>query len=174
MAAAPGRYVLLAHAREGDTLGRQELGLTLRSFHAGPAISDLLLAKAWRGDTLISRSAMLEHLQRGLTFAAEDTVRVYAEVYGLRVSAERVSYHVTYRILRSDDLQRDIAREDWPGAIGLEFDRASGGAEGRSVTEMLDLSPQQIPRGSYLLRVQVWDNAAAAQIGRATVAFRVR
>ncbi len=174
LAAAPGRYVLLAHAREGDTLGRQELGLTLRSFHAGPAISDLLLAKAWRGDTLISRSAMLEHVQRGLTFAAEDTVRVYAEVYGLRVSDERVSYHVTYRILRSDDLQRDIAREDWPGAIGLEFDRASGGAEGRSVTEMLDLSPQQIPRGSYLLRVQVWDNAAAAQIGRAMVAFRVR
>src|SRR5205823_12211899 len=112
--------------------------------------------------------------QRGLPVAAEDTVRVYAEVYGLRVSAERVSYHVTYRILRSDDLQRDIAREDWPGAIGLEFDRASGGAEGRSVTEMLDLSPQQIPRGSYLLRVQVWDNAAAAQIGRAMVAARVR
>src|SRR5437879_3503046 len=46
LAAAPGRYVRLAHAREGDTLGRQELALTLRSFHAGPAISDLLLAKA--------------------------------------------------------------------------------------------------------------------------------
>src|SRR2546425_2952699 len=92
----------------------------------------------------------------------------------LRVSAERVSYHVTYRILRSDDLQRDIAREDWPGANGLEFDRASAGSEGRPVTEVLDLSPQQIPRGSYLLRVQVWDNAAGAQIGRATVAFRVR
>src|SRR5438552_16852365 len=75
LGAAPGRYVLLAHAREGETLGRQQLGLTLRSFHAGPAISDLLLAKAWRGDTLISRSAMLEHLQRGLTFAAEATVR---------------------------------------------------------------------------------------------------
>ena len=171
---APGRYVLLAHAHQGDTLGRQELGITLRSFQVGPAISDLLLAQAWRDDTLIDRSAMLGHLQRGLTFGAGDTVRVYVEVYGLRVSAERVSYHVTYRMLRSDDLQRDIAREEWPGAIGLEFDRVSGGSEERPVAELLDLSPQQIPRGSYLLRVQVWDNTAAAQIGRATVAFRVR
>src|SRR2546422_191057 len=115
---APGRSVLLAHAHQGDTLGRQELGITLRSFQVGPAISDLLLAQAWRDDTLIDRSAMLGHLQRGLTFGAGDTVRVYVEVYGLRVSAERVSYHVTYRMLRSDDLQRDIAREEWPGAIG--------------------------------------------------------
>jgi len=169
LTAAPGRY-----ADEGDTLGRQELGITLRSFQAGPAISDPLLAKAWHGDTLVERSAMLGHLQRGLTFGAGDTVRVYVEVYGLRVSAERVSYHVTYRMLRSDDLQRDIAREEWPGAGGLEFDRVSSGSEGQPVAEMLDLSPQQIPRGSYLLRVQVRDNTAAAQIGRATVAFRVR
>jgi len=117
---------------------------------------------------------MLGHLQRGLTFGAGDTVRVYVEVYGLRVSAERVSYHVTYRMLRSNDLQRDIAREDWPGAVGLEFDRVSSGSEGQPVTEVLDLSPRQIPRGSYLLRVQVRDNTAGAQMGRATVAFRVR
>ena len=174
LAAGPGRYVLLAHAGEGDTLGRQELGITLRSFQAGPAISDPLLAKAWHGDTLVDRSAMLGHLQRGLTFGAGDTVRVYVEVYGLRVSAERVSYHVTYRMLRSNDLQRDIAREDWPGAVGLEFDRVSSGSEGQPVTEVLDLSPRQIPRGSYLLRVQVRDNTAGAQMGRATVAFRVR
>src|SRR2546426_6072070 len=43
----------------------------------------------------VDRSAMLEHLQRGLTFGAGDTVRVYVEVYGLRVSAERSEEHTS-------------------------------------------------------------------------------
>jgi len=40
--------------------------------------------------------------------------------------------------------------------------------------EVLDLSPQQIPRGSYLLRVQVRDKVAVVDLGRAIATFRVR
>ena len=173
MTGSPGRYALLAHARDLDTLGRQELAITLRSFEAAPAISDLLLARAWPAETT-DRSSMLAHLGRDLTFADGETVRVYAELYGLRPDASAVRYHVTYRILRSDDLQRDIARDEWPEAVSLEFDRVVSLPKDRPVVETLDMSPQQVRRGSYLLRVQVWDHVGRAQIGRATAAFRIR
>jgi len=173
LTASPGRYALLAHARDADTVGRQELGITLRSFQAAPAVSDLLLANSWPAETT-GRSGMLAHLGRDLTFGEGDAVRVYAELYGLHPDAGAIRYHVTYRILRSDDLLRDIARDTWPQAVSLEFDRVVSPSADGPVVETLDLSPQQVRRGSYLLRVEAWDEIGRVQVGRATAAFRIR
>ncbi len=169
--AEPGPYLLVAHTRDSARLGRQELALPARSFLRRPGLSDLLLAPAWSapGATF---GDMLRRVQRDLVFATGSTIRSYAEVYGLEPVAGAVRYRADYLVLETDDFRRDAAREEWPGAVRLSFERVVPAAG--VVREMLDLTPEQLPPGSYLLRLTVRDLVGGEEAGRATIGFLVR
>jgi hypothetical protein len=173
LASAPGRYVLLAHAREVDTLGRQTLGVWVRGFGYAPGLSDLLVGLPWSAET-VDRDAMLEHLRRDLTFRAGESVRVYAELYGLAQASGRIRYRAAYRLLRTGDPARDILREDWPTGKTLEFDRERPAGAGSMEVETLDLDPREVPPGTYLLRLEVRDNVTGTVLGRSAIALIVR
>jgi len=175
ISAPPARYALLVNARDADTLGRQTLSLRLRDFGSAPAISDLLIGSPWNSDN-VDRQTMLEHLRRDLTFRSGESVRVFAELYGLRDSPAGIAYHATYRLLKTDNPSRDIAREDWRqlGAVTFEFDRAGPGVGKTGQIETLVVEPRYLERGTYLLRLEVVDNTAGTPLGRSTIALLVR
>lgn len=168
----PGRYVMLAQVNDSGQLGRQTLRVHIRSVAGRAGLSDLLLAEAW--DTPpVGRADVLQHVSRTLTFTAGQPIRSYAEVYGLVASDERWRFVVRYSILRTDDQWRDIAREDWPNPAQIAFVREVM-ASGRFAPEVLDITPDQIPAGRYLLRLIVEDLVAQRSLGSRTIAFTVR
>jgi len=114
------------------------------------------------------------HVRRDLTFRAGESVRVYAELYGLDQTAGRIDYRATYRLLKTADPARDILREQWPGAISFEFDRARPVAGGPVEVELLDVDPRYLPAGTYLLRLEIRDNVAGTSVGGSTIALVVR
>ena len=173
LTAAPGRYVLLAHVRQDNTLGRQTLGVRVRGFGGAPSLSDLLLAPPWIGDS-VDRATTLSHVRRTLRFANGEAIRVYAEVYSLGRLGDRVSYHATYRLLKTDDPGRDVLREDWREAVAFEFDRMKVASAGTTEIELLDITPGIVPRGTYLIRLEIHDNTMDSILGRSTAAFTVR
>jgi len=170
----PGHHVLLAHARIADTLGRQTFSMRVRSFTDRPTLSDLLATPAWDdGATTPIRSEMLAHVDRDLTFPTGATWRTYAEAYGLAGDTS-YNYHATYRLLRSRNLEVELTRDDWPqGAITIEFDRTGRRKAGEPVSETINLSPEILPPGRYLLRLEVRNNITNVQLGRATTVFEV-
>lgn len=115
---------------------------------------------------------MLAHVDRDLTFPAGATWRAYAEAYGL-VGDTTYNYHATYRLLRSRNVDADLSREDWPQAITIEFDRSGRRKPGEAVGETINLSPQILPPGRYLLRLEVRDNGTGQLVGRSTTVFEV-
>ncbi len=171
--ARPGRHLLIAHARDSSQLGRQELGLDARAF-AAPSISDLLLAPAWPA-TNPGRWDMLRRVRRTLVFAEGEAMRVYAELYGLVNDGGAVRYTATYLLLRSDHPERDGARDQWLGAVQLRFDRETPAPESGAVTrDVVDITPERLPPGRYLLRLEALDRAGDRPAGRAQVSFEVR
>ncbi|MGE5802047.1 MAG: hypothetical protein ACM358_07300 [Gemmatimonadota bacterium] len=172
VSAPPGRFVLLVNARDADTLGRQTLSLRVREFGSEAAVSDLLIGVPWNSED-VDRNTMLRHLRRDLTFRAGESVRVFAELYGLRDGPNGRAYRATYRLLKTDHPARDIARSDWDNAVTFEFDRGPR-TETPAQLETIVVEPRYLPRGTYLLRLEVRDNVAAAMLGRSTIALVVR
>ncbi|HYK11522.1 MAG TPA: hypothetical protein VEV39_12035, partial [Gemmatimonadales bacterium] len=168
----PGPYTVLADARVADTLGRQTLGSRLRSWDSLPAVSDLLTDDVWTGGDM-GRGAALDHVRRDLTFLSGNVVRSYAEIYGLPHPSGIARYHASYQLLKTSDPQRDIALPDWPRATKFEFERQVPSYGRDFVVENLDIDPQRLPTGRYLLRLFVSDENGAP-IGRSTVAFEVK
>jgi tetratricopeptide (TPR) repeat protein len=164
-----GLHTLLVHAREGDSLGRRTVALHLRRFE-GLAASDLLLARAW-SDRPPTRDLMLARLGRTLTFPPGTVLRSYAELYGVPPRGGRVRYRALYRLRRTDDPAADARRDSLPGALALAFDRDAAG-ESEPVREWLDITPEQLPPGSYLLRLDTW-TPDGRRIGRSQIAFTV-
>jgi tetratricopeptide (TPR) repeat protein len=170
--AAPGWYSLLVNAEVGDTLGRQGLTVFLHALGRDSSVSDFLLAPAWP-DTVITQGAMLGRVQRDLIFGTGATLRAYAEIYGLRPVDGRVDYRASYQIFRSGDLAQDARREDLRGGVRLSFMR-SRPSVGGPVAEWLDITPEQVPPGRYLLRLEVTEPRGVQVIGRAQIAFEIR
>lgn len=169
-----GAYALLAHARQGDQLGRQSLNLAVKDFR-GHSMSDLLLAPAWESAVdSVTRADMIARAPRDLTFAAGVTARAYVELYGLTAQAGRQTVRARFLVLRTRDPYRDIAREAWEGATAFEFDRAQPVKGDDPVRLALDIQPGYLPRGTYLLRAEVLDLTSERQLGRAAIAFQVR
>ncbi len=169
----PGTFVLLAQARDGGKLGRQTVGVTIRSFDRRHAVSGMLLAPAW-DEPNPDRAAMLAHLNRTLAFTAGATVRTYAEVYGLRADAGAVRYQVSYELLKSSDPLRDLQLAEWPQATRFEFQRVRPVSGTGFEVETLDIVPAQLPAGQYLLRVRVRDLVAGTDVGRGGTSFTVQ
>lgn len=168
----PGTYAVLADARVADTLGRQTLNATLLSWDSLPALSDLLLDDIWTGGE-VGRGPALDHVRRDLRFLAGNVVRSYAEIYGLPHPSGVFRYHASYQLLKTNGPQRDLARPDWTKATTFDFDRQVVSYGRDFVSEMLDIDPQRLPAGRYLLRLIVSD-PGGAPVGRSTVAFDVK
>lgn len=168
----PGTYAVLADARVSDTLGRQTLNARLRSWDSLPALSDLLLDDIWTGGD-VGRGPALDHVRRDLRFLAGNVVRSYAEIYGLPHPSGVFRYHASYQLLKTNGPQRDLARPDWTRATTFDFDRQIVSYGRDLVSETLDIDPQRLPAGRYLLRLIVSD-PGGAPIGRSTVAFDVK
>jgi len=167
----PGRYTLLAHARDSSRLGRQALAVAVRAT-TGLALSDLLLAPAWNGAPPARFWDMLRHVQRNLVFAEGQPMRVFGEVYGLTPAGTTVRYRADYTLLRTDNPARDYGIEEWSGAVQFGFERE---AEASAVArEMLDITPERLPPGKYLLRLRVTDRVAERDAGRSQIAFEVK
>jgi cytochrome c-type biogenesis protein CcmH/NrfG len=171
----PGGYALLAHVKDAERLGRLKRGVSLRAFGDGPALSDLLLARAWgpAGESL-DRATMLARVQRDLRFTQGDTLRLYSEVYGLAREGSGSGYRARYSLLRTDDPESDVRRDTWTGAMIVEAVRPGWWAHDQYVVETLDLKPEWIARGTYLLRVTMVDGTSGRHSNTATIAFEVR
>ena len=169
----PGPVTLLAHARDSSKLGRQQLWVDARPYFTTPLVSDLLLAPAWNGPTP-TRYDMLRHVARTLTFGEGATLRSYAELYGLVPDGSMVRYRADYSLLRTDDVTRDAARTDWPNAQRLTFDREAPLTASGITRELLDITPERLAPGRYLLRMAIRDLVAGADAGLAQISFVVR
>ncbi len=170
--ARPGRYALLAHGRSDTELGRQHLALSVRSFAASPALSDLLLLRT-SGSPPRELAEALPAIVRTLSFDRSDTVRAYAELYGGRSESGRARYRASYSLLRTNDPRRDAASSRWPDAVRFEFERDVPGTTGAVVAEVLDIQPGRLSAGRYLLRLDV-TAPDGSPIGRATTSFEIR
>ncbi len=172
LTAGTGSYTLVAHARDDGKLGRQALGVAVRSFELGQRLSDLLLATAWaRPLGAAGRDTMLSRVARELRFRGDDTVRTYAEVYGLAAESGASRYRATYLLLKTGNPEKDAARDEWPNAVRFEFERRRSAA-GMHV-ETLDIEPRWIEEGTYLLRLLVEDLVAGSSVAPTTIMFRV-
>jgi hypothetical protein len=173
LTAPPGSYVLEVNARSGDSLGRLQRSVRLRDFSEGPQLSSLVLAQAW-SDTSVDRRGVFARAQRDLVFGAASTIRAYAEVYGLpRTASGTVHYRASYELYPTSDLLRDVQRDSLPGGTRLDFDRERP-AEGRVAAEWLDLTPELLPPGRYLLRLIVREAQGGRIVGRGQIGFEMR
>ena len=68
----------------------------------------------------------------------------------------------------------DYVADEWPDAQRFEFERRVPAPATEVVIETLDVLPQWIPDGLYLLRLEVEDLVARRPAGRATIALEVR
>ena len=172
LTASPATYVLAVNARAGDTLGRLQGSVRLRDFSEGVQLSSLVLAPTW-ADTAVDRATMLARAQRDLTFTADSAVRAYVEVYGLPRSATgTIRYRAEYALSRTDDVMRDLRRDSLPGASRLSFERVRPSGRG-AVIEWLDLRPELLPPGRYLLRLTVHAVGGGPALGQAQVGFQI-
>ncbi len=168
----PGPYVLEVNTRSGDSLGRLQRLVRMRDFSEGRQLSSLVLAQAW-SDTSVDRRVVFAHAQRDLVFEPRSIIRAYAEVYGLPpAESGTVRYRVSYALYPTDDVRRDVDRDSLPNGRVISFDRERP-ARGRTTVEWVDLSPELVRPGRYLLRVTVSD-ADARVIGRGQVGFEMR
>jgi hypothetical protein len=172
LTAPPGPYVLEVNARSGDSLGRLQRFVRMRDFSEGRQLSSLVLAPAW-SDTSVDRRSVLARAQRDLVFEPRSIIRAYAEVYGLSPAGSgTVRYRVSYALYPTDDVRRDVDRDSLPGGRIISFDRERP-ARGRTTVEWVDLSPELVRPGRYLLRVTVSDTDARV-VGRGQVGFEMR
>ncbi len=170
--AHPGTYVLLVNARSGDTLGRLQGSVRLRGFSEGVQLSSLVLAPAW-ADSAVDRGRILVRAKRDLRFTADSAVRAYVEVYGLTRSATgTVRYRAEYELHATEDVLRDLERDSLPGGTRLSFERVRPASRDGAV-EWLDLTPELLPPGRYLLRLSVREAGGGPVLGRAQVGFEI-
>ncbi len=169
----PGHYTLLAQALDSGQLGRQTLQIEVKAFDRLPAVSDLLMAPAWgAGD--VDRGAMLAHVERTLVFPQGSPIRSFAEVYGLFTRSGMVRYRVEYELLKTNSPERDISHAQWPEATRFSFVRERRASGTGTVGEILDITPDRVPPGKYLLRLHIVDALSGQDAGRASIAFAVR
>jgi len=166
--APPGLYVLAVDARRGSEAGRFRGSIAVTRFTADSlAVSGLLLAP---GDTPPSRGALEAAAPASLVVPAERPLRIYAEVYGLADENGAMHYDAEYRFKRTQGgLLRLLARDR---VTGFAFRRTVPAAD--PAIETLVVDPGRLPRGHYLLTLEVRDTARGARAASATLEFDLR
>jgi tetratricopeptide (TPR) repeat protein len=173
LAGVPGRHALLAHVLEESDLGRQHLGVVLRDFVL-PATSDVLIAVAWGTvPDSVGRAEMMARSPRDLRVPVGSTVRSYAEAYGLRERGGLHRLRVRYLLRSTTRPNDDIRLEHLAGATVFEFERTVVATPDGVTRLALDIQPRHVPRGTYLLRLEVSDLVAGANLPSSTIAFQV-
>lgn len=166
LTAPPGAYEQLVHARDGDRLGRLARPLEVRAL--GRGLSDLLLSVPW--SEAVSREAAVAHASRTLRLSAGQAFRLYAELYGLPPSGDRIRYRAAYAFLRSDAAPRDVRPGRWETATTITQDRVVPDTAG-VVMEWVDVTPDRLTPGRYIVRLEITDLVAGAVLGRSSLAF---
>ena len=168
LAARAGRAMLTVHVLAGDSLGRQALPVVVRSFSAGPAVSDMLVARPW-GDTVVTRAALLASLSRDLTFEVGARIRVAVEIYSLRRAPDgQVGYRAVYLVARSDQPTREMRQDGLSGATVLSFEQQRRSI-GDVTVEWVDIDTDRLDPGRYVLRLDL--SADGRHFGRAQAAI---
>jgi hypothetical protein len=117
---------------------------------------------------------MVAHVPRDLTFEVAARLRCYAELYGLPVNDGSVRYQAIYQVARTRDAASDVRRDSLANAQTYSFLRELPAAPNAPLVESLDISPENLAPGTYLLRLDITDAADGHRIGRAQVAFTIR
>lgn len=168
LAAPPGLYVLAVDAQRGSEAGRFRGSLALTRFTADSlAVSGLLLAP---GETPPSRPLLEAAAPASLQLPAERAVRIYAEVYGLAADGGQMRYDAVYRFARTGGGLLSFLSRDRVTSIGF---RRTVPADDPAI-ETLVVDPGRLPRGHYLLTLEIRDGGRGARAASATLEFDLR
>lgn len=169
----PGEYVYSIEALETDSrLGaRARFGLTVEP-HAGPAVSDPLIARPWRnGELPTNRNDAALRPVVDLVFSATDTIGLFAEVHGLARGARgETHYRVDLSIRKADRDALPARIVSWLGQrLGLSSPapppRVSWEASARPgpVVVATDIHLDGLDRGNHVIVLAVTDVTTARQ-----------
>jgi hypothetical protein len=165
----PGEYLYSAEGLEPATrlAARARYAMELPPRPGALALSDPILAHAFGGAALPARrsDARLQP-HASLVFPARDTVGLYAEVHGLRPTADgRTRYRVELSLRRADRASLPARVASWLGRrLGLSSPEvpprlaweAAGGSVG-PVVVAVDLPLDVAGGGLYILSARVTD-----------------
>lgn len=168
LSAPPGRYVLAVDAERGGEIGRFRGSIPVTHFDADSlAVSSLLLAA---GDVPPTRAAIEAAAPPTLQLPAGRALRIYAEVYGLGRDSGATRYDAVYRFAR--------ARNGWLRFLSRSHVTSVAFRRTQAVTdptiETLVVDPGRLPRGHYLLTLEVRDAVRGTSAASATLEFDLR
>ena len=168
LAARPGRYVLALDAERGGALGRFRGAIPVTRFTADSlAVSSLLLSP---GDVPPSRPQIEAAAPPALQLPAGQSLRIFAEVYGLGAVSGATRYDAVYRFERArTGLLRLLSRSR---VTSVEFRRVQAATD--PTVETLVVDPGRLPRGHYLLTLEVRDAVRGTSAASATIEFDLR
>ncbi len=168
LVAAPGRYVLALDAERGGEIGRFRGSIPITRFSTDSlAVSSLLLAA---GDVPPSRDTLEAAAPPALRLPAGRALRIYAELYGLGRDSGVTRYDAIYRFER--------ARNGWLSFLShgrvtsVAFRRVQAATD--PTIETLVVDPGRLPRGHYLLTLEVRDAVGGTSAASATLEFDLR
>jgi hypothetical protein len=168
LVAPPGQYVLAVDAERNGEIGRFRGSIPVTRFTPDSlAVSSLLVSA---GDVPPARPQLEAAAPPALKLPAGRALRIYAEVYGLSRDSGATRYDAVYRFERArSGVLRFLARSR---VTSVAFRRAQAAAD--PTIETLVVDPGRLPRGHYLLTLDVRDVVRAASAASATLEFDLR
>ena len=168
LAAPPGRYVLALDAERDRKLGRFRGSIPVTRFAADSlAVSSLLISP---GEVPPSRPLLEAAAPPALQLPAERALRLYAEVYGLGMDSGTTRYDAVYRFARArGGLLGFLSRAR---VTSVAFRRVQAATD--PAVETLVIDPGRLPRGHYVLTLEVRDAVRGTSAASATLEFDLR
>ena len=168
LAVPPGRYVLALDAERGGERGRFRGSIPVTRFDADSlAVSSLLVAP---GDVPSSRPQLEVATPPTLRLPAGQSLRIYAEVYGLGAESGAARYDAMYRFEHvGRGLLRFLSRDR---TISIAFRREHAATD--PTIETLVVDPGRLPRGHYRLTLEVRDAVRGISAASAAIEFDLR
>jgi tetratricopeptide (TPR) repeat protein len=166
--APPGEYFLAVDGERGGELGRFRGFIPVTRFTPDSlAVSSLLVAP---GDVPPSRPQLEAAAPPALKLPAGQALRIYAEVYGLGRDAGGTRYDAVYRFARAKSgVLRFLSR----GRVtSIAFSRAQLATD--PTIETLVVDPGRLPRGHYVLTLEVHDAVRGTSAASASLEFDLR
>jgi tetratricopeptide (TPR) repeat protein len=164
----PGEYFLALDAERAGELGRFRGFVPVTRFTPDSlAVSSLL---ATPGDVPPSRPELEAAAPPGLKLPAGQALRIYAEVYGLGRDSGATHYEAVYRFARArSGLLRFLSHDR---VTSVAFSRTQAAAD--PTIETLVIDPGRLPRGHYVLTLEVRDAVRGTRAASASLEFDLR